>query len=73
MKPGDLSTASGQLYDALKVLRLRWAEASEQWNDVQRRAFDERHVAPLDPQVMLVLEHLNRFMQLINQARHECS
>ena len=73
MKPGDLSTASGQLHDALKVLRVRRAEVAEQWNDSQQRAFDEQHVAPLDPQVMLVLEHLNRLSQLMNQARHECS
>jgi hypothetical protein len=73
MKSGDLSTASSQLFDALKVLRLRWAEAAALWTDQPRRVFEEQHVAPIEPQVLLVLERMNRLSQMMHQARHDCS
>ncbi len=73
MKPGDLSTAAGQIQDALTVLRARWSETATLWTDRQRRDFEGDYLAPLEPQVMLALERMSRLSQMIYQARHECS
>lgn len=73
MKPGDMSAGSGQLHAAYKLLALHWEATRPQWNDRPAREFEDQFLTPLEPQVRLVLERMNRLGQLFVQARQDCS
>lgn len=73
MKPAELTAGASRLFEALRTLRQRWEETKPGWNDRVREKFEERHLAPLEPQVLITLERMNRLAQSFTQARQECS
>lgn len=73
MRQGDLSITSSALHYALKALRQRWDDTQQGWNDSVRRAFEEKHLAPLDPQVLAALKAINRLSMVMSRAYDECS
>jgi hypothetical protein len=68
----SLNTGSGKLNHVLKELRLRWEETRAVWNDPVSQAFDEKHAAPLEMQLVTTLRELDRLALAIDQARRDC-
>src|SRR5262245_55856364 len=48
MNPGNLTAGAGALRQALQLLRLRWADAKEQWNDQVSQEFEEKYIVELE-------------------------
>jgi hypothetical protein len=73
VKKGDLSIVASSLHFAMKSLRERWDDTQAVWNDSVRKSFEEKHVAPLEPQVTSTLKAVNRLAQVLARAYEECS
>jgi hypothetical protein len=69
----DLSTGAAKLSNATKALRLAWQEAHEQWNDDTSRAFEEKHLQPVLPQIKAALDATSRMTELLNRAERDCT
>ena len=63
----------GKLYDAQKVLRLRWDQVSEAWTDQVKAEFEERTWVPLDQFTSDALRAIDRLAQILNECRRACS
>ncbi len=72
MRLGDLRAASGKLKQALDLLRLRWEQTSEVWNDSQRFEFEEHHLVELQHESRKAIDSMNRLAELVVQAQREC-
>ena len=68
----SLGVGQVQLQEAYKELRLRWANAHEQWDDAMSRDFEQQHVAPLERQVRSAVSAMEQLGELVWQARREC-
>jgi hypothetical protein len=63
----------GKLYDAQKVLRLRWDQVSETWTDTVKVDFEEKTWLPLDQFTSEGLRAIDRLSQILNECRRACS
>ncbi len=69
----DLHTGRNRLSKATKDLREQWRETREVWNDGNARAFVERHLEPLGPEVTLMVAAVNRLQEVLEKAERACS
>jgi hypothetical protein len=69
----NLSAGWVELNKALKELRLRWGEVSEDWQDTVREEFETDHLVPLETQVLATLRALDRLAPILAKAQRECS
>ena len=72
MNAVDMNAGAAKLHLAAKLLRQRWDEATEHWDDAARRHFEEQYLAPLDPAVITMLEAIGRLGQVFIKAQDEC-
>jgi hypothetical protein len=63
----------GKLYDAQKVLRLRWDQVSELWSDQIKAEFEEKTWLPLDQLTSEGLRAIDRLAVILNECRRACS
>ena len=68
----SVNAARGQIYSALKDLRLLWQRTREQWDDVVAREFEEQFWDPLDGTTTAAVAALDRLEQVLLQIRQEC-
>lgn len=69
-----MSVSSGQakVNRALKDLLERWDDTEPVWRDVMRGKFEEKHVAPLKPQVRAADSAMTNMATLLHQIRRDC-
>ena len=63
----------GRLYDAQKVVRLRWDQVSETWTDQVKLEFEEKTWLPLDQLTSEALRAIDRLGVILNECRRACS
>jgi hypothetical protein len=63
----------GKLYDAQKVIRLRWDQVSETWSDQVKLEFEEKTWLPLDQLTSDGLRAIDRLAQILTECRRACS
>jgi hypothetical protein len=68
----SVSTARGQIYSALKDLRVLWQLTREQWDDVVAREFQERFWLPLEGNTVSAVAALDRLGQVLSQIKQDC-
>ena len=73
MNTGDISTNSGNLRKAARILRARWEDTRDHWNDKQSHAFEEQCLDEIHRQVFKAADHIDRVAQLLARACRECS
>lgn len=61
-----------QLYDALKVLRVRWQDAQDHWRDEIAQEFEEQYQAVVDSSTMTALEVMDRLEVVLKAIRRDC-
>ena len=73
MRIADYTTGAAKIRDSIKTLRVRWEETKQHWHDAIARDFEEKHLAPLEPEIMMTMERLARLSQAVVSADQECS
>jgi hypothetical protein len=73
MKTGDLASAAAKMNLAMKSLRSHWQSTRSQWNDSASLAFENNHLADLEPQISATLAAVARLAEVLQRARQECS
>lgn len=69
----SLSTASVDLANAFKSVRLAWEDIRPEWQDPVADAFETYQWAPLDNHVRNVLQALDRLTPIVAKALRDCS
>jgi len=72
VKPGDLTTGAAKLHKAWKKLRLRWESTKLEWHDSVSRDFEQKYLAPLDPQIDATLQRMRALSTSLTAAEHDC-
>lgn len=72
MKNADFTTGAAKMMSALKMLRSRWEETKEVWQDANSRRFEETYLDPLEPQMKLALEAIGTLAELMARAERDC-
>ena len=62
----------GKLYDAQKVIRVKWDQVSEAWSDQVKAEFEEQVWLPLDQHTSEGLRAIDRLAQILTECRREC-
>ncbi len=68
----SVTTGTMDLNAALKVLRLRWDEATLVWNDSVRHEFEEQVWLPLTERVVATLRAMDRLAPVLIKMRQDC-
>ena len=68
----SVNTSRGQIFGAIKDLRLLWQRIREQWDDGVALEFQERFWDPLEAATVNALGALDRLGQVLLQIRQEC-
>jgi uncharacterized membrane protein YgaE (UPF0421/DUF939 family) len=72
MKPGDLTSGAAKLHQAWQKLSARWELAKRDWHDSVSAEFEERYLAPLEPQIVSTLQRMRSLSNVLTTAQHEC-
>ena len=67
----DLITPSTRLQRATKKIQDRWLETKEEWDDAVSKRFQEKHLAPIIPQLQLTLGGIHELMKVLDEAVNE--
>ena len=62
----------GKLYDAQKVVRLRWDQVSESWTDQVKAEFEATTWEPLDQMTSDALRAIDRLAVVLTECRRAC-
>jgi hypothetical protein len=73
MKSCDLTSGAAKIELALKTLRTTINAVNQQWNDEAQRKFEEKHLAPIEPNVKNMLDAIGRLAEVIVAAEHQCA
>ncbi len=69
----SLTAGWTELNNALKDLRVLWAETKNTWDDPVSQEFDERYWSPLESQVVSALRAMERLTPILAKAQRDCS
>ena len=72
MRIADLTTGTGQLRDALEMLRESWSRTTAFWNDANSRNFEEQHLRPLASDAASAFSAIDQLASILQQAGREC-
>jgi len=62
----------GQLSRISKELMLRWSETKVQWDDAASRAFEEKHLEPLQRDLHQATTAMDHMAAVLSQLRRDC-
>jgi hypothetical protein len=71
MHPGNISSSSGRLQEALEQLQLAWSATSDVWRDSQSENVRVNHLEPMAREVTIALPAISHLLQVIAQAKRE--
>jgi hypothetical protein len=72
MRPGDLTSGAAKLHKAWKKLVLDWEATKQVWRDSVSRQFEEKYLAPLEPQIDATLQRMRALAASSAAAEHDC-
>jgi hypothetical protein len=62
----------GTLQKHFGELMRRWAELRREWDDPVARAFEQRFIAPIEPDLRNAMSGLDRMATVLAQLRRDC-
>jgi hypothetical protein len=62
----------GQLSRIMKELMLRWSETKVQWDDAASRAFEQKHLEPMQRDLQQATAAMDHMAGVLSQLRREC-
>ena len=65
-------TGRARLIRAAKDLAARWRDVQESWHDVQCAQFEKRVMAPLESNIRVTVQAMERLESLLAQAKNDC-
>jgi hypothetical protein len=65
-------TGRARLLRAAKDLAVRWYEVQEVWRDSQTAQFEKRVMSPLEANVRVTAQAMERLEGLLAQAKNDC-
>lgn len=65
-------TGRARLIRAAKDLSRRWRDVEEQWHDVQCAQFEKRVMSPLETNIRVTAQAMQRLETLLTQAKSGC-
>jgi hypothetical protein len=68
-----LTTGRTKLKQSYENLMLHWEDTRAGWADDARRAFEEIHVEPIEPDIQGALRAIDRLSAIISRMQQECS
>lgn len=69
----NVMAGASRIRHALKALQEHWMTTQETWNDSARARFEDRHLKPLDPATDAALIGMQKFAEVIDRVRRDCS
>jgi hypothetical protein len=73
MPNARVMAGSNRLKQCIRVLRDHWLATEGSWSDSVRQAFEERHLAPLDPAVDAAINGAMKMAEVLDNVRRDCS
>ena len=67
-----LATGRAKLVETTKTLTVHWETVREGWGDRACQEYEEKHVAPIAPQVAAAVRAMDRLTAILAQMRQEC-
>lgn len=71
MQPGNISSASGRIQEALEELQIAWSATSDHWRDSSSENIAENRLKPIEHEVRAALPAISQLVQVLQQARRE--
>jgi hypothetical protein len=68
----DLNSGTAKIASAYKTMRIHWEDAKDQWQDSNRKQFEEKYLDPLEPQISATLEAIGRLAEVLERAERDC-
>jgi Tfp pilus assembly protein PilN len=65
----SLSLTNDKLRASRQIIRQRWREVQQVWNDSESWKFEQDYVEPLDQQAAMTTKELERLAAVIDEAR----
>jgi len=72
VKDWDLNTFVAKLEMSLKKFRVTLAAVETQWNDDAYRRYQEKHLAPIEPNVRKMLDAIAKLNEVLIAAERDC-
>jgi len=68
----SIETGQSALNHALKNLHVRWLATQQDWRDETSRAFEAKHLAPLQVNTRKAVDAMSQMATILNRLRREC-
>lgn len=68
----SVATAKVKLSAANRDLRIRWAEATQKWNDPASRAIEKNHLEPFEIRIRSAINALDTMQDILRIMHREC-
>lgn len=68
----SLTAGRNRIEYAMRDLMIKWAEATEKWDDVKAREIHDRHLILLEPKVRAALAAMEKMEDLLAKAKRDC-
>jgi len=72
MRRWDLGSATSKMELSLKALGVACTEIAESWSDETNRRFVETYVTPVEPQIKVFLDAVQRLAEVLANAERAC-
>ena len=69
----DLTTGVGRIKRAAALLKEKWLETKEHWDDQARADFEEAFMNEIPTQVTLNIAAIYNYAKVLDQAEKECA
>ncbi len=73
MANANVVAGQSRLKHATLALRDQWWATEPYWNDVVRRRFEERYIAPIEPAVEAAVVGIQKLAEILDRIRRDCS
>ena len=68
----SVATAKVKLTTANRDLRIKWAEATQKWNDPASRAIEKNHLEPFEARLRSAINALDTMQDVLRIMHREC-
>ncbi|MEX0745913.1 MAG: hypothetical protein WD118_09965 [Phycisphaeraceae bacterium] len=68
----SMQSGRAKLHEAFKQLARRWQNTQRDWRDANSRAFEAKHLTPMESDVRTAAAAMSRMGEMIQRARREC-
>ena len=68
----SVATAKVKLTSATRDLRIKWAEATQKWNDHASQSIEKNHLEPFETRVRSAINALDTMQDVLSIMHREC-